>query len=124
MAETPLGPRLDEETPAAPPAQGGAGRAVLRMLWTRFLPAMITLWLISVIVFGSTQMLGINIATPEGLERLWAESEEARIPKIMTFGKFKDEPVSKVDRGYANWYRRQPDPDPYLLEAFRRNGLI
>lgn len=58
------------------------------------------------------------------MEQLYAYSEEARIPKIMTFGKFKDQPVENVDRGYANWYRRQADPDPYLLEAFRRVGLM
>jgi len=51
-------------------------------------------------------------------------SEEARVPKVMTFGKFRDMPISAVDRGYANWYRRQSDPDPYVLEAFRRQGLI
>lgn len=58
------------------------------------------------------------------LEHLYAYSEEARIPKVMSFGKFRGEPVTNVDRGYANWYRRQPDPDQYLLEAFRRCGLI
>jgi len=57
-------------------------------------------------------------------EDLYAYSEEARIPKIMTFGKFRGEPVTNVDRGYANWYRRQENPDSYLLEAFRRCGLI
>ena len=57
------------------------------------------------------------------LERLYAASEDARIPKIMTFGKFKDQPISAVDRGYANWYRRQTDTDPYVIEAFRRAGL-
>lgn len=69
-------------------------------------------------------VLGITTLDPTGLEKLWLASEEARIPKIMTFGKFKDMPISAVDRGYANWYRRQSDPDPYVLEAFRRAGLI
>lgn len=68
--------------------------------------------------------LGIPVLDAEGLEQLWAASEHARVPQTMTFGKFRGEPISKVDRGYANWYRRQPDPDPYVLEAFRRNGLI
>lgn len=58
------------------------------------------------------------------LEDLYTFSEDARIPRIMTFGKFKDLPIEAVDRGYANWYRRQPDPDAYLLTAFRRCGLI
>jgi exodeoxyribonuclease X len=58
------------------------------------------------------------------LQELHEMSEEARIPKIMTFGKFKDQPISAVDRGYAAWYARQDDPDPYVLVAFRRQGLI
>lgn len=60
----------------------------------------------------------------ETLEQLYSLSEEARIPKKMSFGKFAGEPISAVDRGYANWYRKQADPDPYLLEAFKRQGLI
>jgi len=60
----------------------------------------------------------------DDFERMFQLSEEARVPKVMTFGKFKDMPISAVDRGYANWYRRQSDPDPYVLEAFRRQGLI
>lgn len=55
--------------------------------------------------------------------QLWEASEDARIPKVMTFGKFAGQPISAVDRGYSNWYRRQPDPDPYLLEAFKRAGI-
>jgi exodeoxyribonuclease X len=58
------------------------------------------------------------------LERMWDYSEAARIPKIMTFGKFRGQPISAVDRGYAAWYNRQPDPDEYLLRAFRLAGLL
>lgn len=58
------------------------------------------------------------------LEALWELSEESRIPKTMTFGKFAGQPVSKVDRGYASWYNKQPDADPYLLAAFRQHGLL
>lgn len=55
---------------------------------------------------------------------LYGFSEEARIPKIMSFGKFKGEPISAVDRGWANWYQRQLDQDPYLLTALRRAGKL
>jgi len=55
---------------------------------------------------------------------LWQISEEARIPKKMGFGKFAGQPISAVDRGYANWYLKQTDTDPYILAAFRRAGLI
>ena len=57
-------------------------------------------------------------------EDLWNLSEEARIPRKMSFGKFVGQPISAVDRGYASWYARQPDPDQYVLEAFRRQGLL
>lgn len=56
-------------------------------------------------------------------DELYAFSEESRIPKIMTFGKYKDQPITAVDRGWYNWYRRQSDTDPYLLEAFKRAGF-
>lgn len=58
------------------------------------------------------------------LQQLWEYSEEARIPKKMSFGKFAGEPISAVDRGYASWYNRQADPDPYVILAFRRAGLL
>lgn len=58
------------------------------------------------------------------LERMWEYSEAARIPKIMTFGKFTGQPISAVDRGYASWYSKQADPDEYLLRAFRLAGVL
>ena len=65
----------------------------------------------------------LSVAKITTLEALYEFSEDARVPKIMTFGKFRGMPVSAVDRGYSNWYRKQPDTDPYLLEAFRRAGI-
>lgn len=54
------------------------------------------------------------------LDELARLSDEARVPTHMSFGKFKGQPINEVDNGWRNWYRRQPDPDPYLLEAFNR----
>lgn len=59
----------------------------------------------------------------DDFERMWALSEDARVPRIMTFGKHKGKEIADVDRGYVAWYRKQPDTDPYLIEAFRRAGL-
>ena len=56
------------------------------------------------------------------VEHLWQLCEEARIPKIMSFGKYKGRPVHEVDGGWISWYRRQEDPDQYLLKAFKRIG--
>lgn len=60
----------------------------------------------------------------DDLAGLHEESEEARVPRTWPFGKFKGEPISAADRGYANWYRRQPDPDPYIIEALKRANLL
>lgn len=58
------------------------------------------------------------------LASLWELSEEARIPKTWSFGKFKDQPIAAADRGYAAWCARQPDFDPYYLVALRKAGLL
>jgi exodeoxyribonuclease X len=60
----------------------------------------------------------------QDLQTMWELSEEARIPKVWTFGKFKDQPIAAADRGYAMWCNRQPDFDPYYLVALRRAGLL
>lgn len=67
------------------------------------------------------------IARDEGItsmSEMWGFSEECRIPKIMSFGKFKGQPVGAVDRGWANWYSRQDDIDPYLIQALKRAGKL
>lgn len=58
------------------------------------------------------------------LFNLHAFSEECRIPKIVSFGKYKGQPVSAVDRGWANWYLRQEDQDEYLVAALKRAGKV
>ena len=59
--ETQLQP---EQGPSAavPPGKGAAAAALWLFVRSRFLPALVTLWLISVIVFASTHLLGINVA--------------------------------------------------------------
>lgn len=52
-------------------------------------------------------------------EALWKESEAARIPTIMPFGKHKGVAISKVPADYKRWLLGQPDVDPYLIQAFR-----
>lgn len=54
------------------------------------------------------------------LDELARLSDEARVPTHMPFGKFKGQPISEVDNSWRNWYRRQPAPDQYILEAFNR----
>lgn len=54
---------------------------------------------------------------------VYALSEKCRIPKVMAFGKHQGTPIAEVPADYVAWYRRQPDPDPYLLRAFENAGL-
>lgn len=54
-------------------------------------------------------------------EDLWQFSEACRIPSIMPFGKHKDTPIKDLPIDYVQWYRRQVEPDPYLLKAMAQH---
>ncbi len=56
----------------------------------------------------------LGITTLEGLH---AESEKARIPNTMPFGKHKGLLLSDVPKDYKEWLLRQGDIDPYLRKA-------
>jgi exodeoxyribonuclease X len=64
---------------------------------------------------------GLGVRT---LAALYEASELARIPSSMSFGKFKGEPISNVDRGWASWYAKQADTDRYLIIALRNAGKL
>lgn len=59
-------------------------------------------------------------------EDVYQIAMDARIPKIMTFGKFKDQPVENVEPSWAEWYAScvAPPPDPYVLIALKRAGKL
>lgn len=57
-------------------------------------------------------------------ESLYQYSLNARIPKVMTFGKFSGQPVENVERSWADWYAGTETPDPYLILAFKRAGVL
>ena len=48
---------------------------------------------------------------------IYAFSEESRIPKVMSFGKYKGFAISEVPEDYKEWLKKQPDIDEYLLKA-------
>ncbi|NYT66564.1 DUF3820 family protein [Alcaligenaceae bacterium] len=52
-------------------------------------------------------------------EALWQLSEQARIPKVMTFGKHKGMLIADVPADYKAWLLRQSDVDPYLQAALK-----
>lgn len=51
-------------------------------------------------------------------DAVWRLSEHARVPSVMTFGKFKGQHMSQVDEGYRTWYKKEANQDPYILKAF------
>jgi peptide/nickel transport system permease protein len=61
FSETALAPQ-EGATAAVPPGKGGTAAVLWLFVRSRFLPALVTLWLISIIVFASTHVLGINVA--------------------------------------------------------------
>ncbi len=56
--------------------------------------------------------LAINTA-----EELWAQSEVARIPTHIGFGKHKGTLISEIPKDYKEWLLKQVDIDPYLRKA-------
>jgi exodeoxyribonuclease X len=52
-------------------------------------------------------------------EDLWMVSEDARVPKVMPFGKHKGVPLGDVPGDYKRWLLKQDDVDPYLAIALR-----
>lgn len=54
-------------------------------------------------------------------ERLWAFSEECRLPKVMPFGKHKGLAIEKLPGDYVSWMLRQPDMDEYVIKAVKKS---
>lgn len=52
-------------------------------------------------------------------EGLWLASEAARLPKIMTFGKYKGMLLHELPSSYVSWLLKQPDLEPYLERALQ-----
>lgn len=52
-------------------------------------------------------------------EDLWQLSEQARVPRIMPFGKHRGQPIAAVPDDYKAWLLRQSDIDPYLIKALQ-----
>jgi len=46
-------------------------------------------------------------------------SEAARIPKKITFGKYKGSSIKDLEPSYVAWLLRQDDLDPYLRKALK-----
>ena len=53
----------------------------------------------------------------QSIEQLYLASEEARIPKSITFGKHKGTAIAELPKDYIQWLLRQDDLDTYLRKA-------
>lgn len=53
----------------------------------------------------------------QDIEQLYIASEQARIPKSITFGKHKGTAIQDLPADYIQWLMRQEDLDPYLRKA-------
>lgn len=71
--------------------------------------------------FGVLQRM-IDLFRPDiqDMAKLYEWSEECRIPKKWSFGKFKGLPIGSADNGYMSWYLKQLDTDPYVEVAIRQ----
>ena len=74
--------------------------------------AIIDVGICAVILDHICQQLGVKT-----IEDLYAESEKARTPKTMPFGKHKGMLLADVPGDYKQWLLTQGDIDPYLRKA-------
>lgn len=68
------------------------------------------------------QLQSERLRTISTWEQLYLFSEDARIPRIFTFGKHKGADINDIaqrDPGYLLWVARQTDMDAYVKEACR-----
>lgn len=67
-------------------------------------------------------MLRGPLAHIRSWDELWRASEEARIPKIMPFGKHRNERIEDVPDSYKAWALQNiADMDPYLRIALEKS---
>ena len=60
----------------------------------------------------------------QSIEELYAVSEDARIPRTITFGKHKGTAIAELPKDYIQWLMRQDELDPYLRKALENANLV
>jgi len=58
---------------------------------------------------------------PLSFKELYAWSEKARVPTKMAFGKHRGMAIADLPHAYKTWMLKQPDMDPYVLQAVRES---
>ncbi|TCM59719.1 exodeoxyribonuclease X [Acinetobacter calcoaceticus] len=62
----------------------------------------------------------LNIQT---IEQLYMVSEDARIPRSISFGKHRGSAIKDLPADYVQWLLRQEDLDPYLRKALENKTV-
>lgn len=57
-------------------------------------------------------------------EQLWEQSELARLPKVMPFGKHKGVDLAELPSDYQDWLLKQENMDPYIKLAIQKARAI
>lgn len=57
----------------------------------------------------------------QDIEHLYTLSEDARIPRSLSFGKHKGTAIEELPKDYVQWLLRQDELDPYLRKALEKN---
>lgn len=58
------------------------------------------------------------------IEDLYIASEDARIPRIINFGKHRGTAIAELPSDYIQWLLRQDDLDPYLKKALENTVIV
>lgn len=56
----------------------------------------------------------------KSMEQLHQISEQARIPTVITFGKYKGTKIAELPQDYVSWLFKQDNLDPYLKIALEK----
>ncbi|QSG83696.1 putative quorum-sensing-regulated virulence factor [Acinetobacter indicus] len=60
----------------------------------------------------------------DSIEALYAASEDARIPRVMSFGKHRGTAITDLPNDYIQWLLRQDELDPYLRKALENTNIV
>lgn len=60
----------------------------------------------------------------DSIEALYAASEDARIPRVMSFGKHRGTAIADLPNDYIQWLLRQDELDPYLRKALENANIV
>lgn len=76
------------------------------------------------IILTANILMHIITATGvQDIEALYQLSEQAKIPKVMPFGKHKGTPIKDLPQDYVSWLKKQNELDPHLNEALLNAGF-